>query len=505
MITDTMVRKLFTAMLLFTLAGLPQMSFAQMVPVIDRTLITAFNLYVKQFTSHASSVDSHFTATRDIITGADPQGASKAVCHQGKTPQPARAYPPKAPGDNQVAWYNASEKVITTSNIPIEITTPSNAASGYVAQSGFVAVNDSASLRCLLQELVEWEKLGLSVQIHSMLKTYVADAQAKQLKNQLVGKISSANQTWGKQGNMVLRNGITSTEPVYTINASQSIYDVKKAQLDHLTLKGINDPNSGSPVGSLAICAPWAPDTMANMVRNNRNKVEDPSDSESTVSGCNLPGIIDPNDFGKFSASFNDPSSIQGGLTTFAHLVSNPQDSPLGAIMVADSLADGRLARQEQTKRDEFANTGARAQKECSGGVDDPYCLDTLATAVTPQYLTAENQKTAMNSSLEAVMDGDTLDGMGLQGQEEQAAMLTKNAGGYLGNDTTNIATSKTAVNDLVREFYDVIEIGYFGIQENTIDWAQATMLMIYDEMKFDPANPNTAVTDGATYIPIDA
>jgi hypothetical protein len=46
-----------------------------------------------------------------------------------------------------------------------------------------------------------------------------------------------------------------------------------------------------------------------------------------------------------------------------------------------------------------------------------------------------------------------------------------------------------------VHEFFNVIEIGYFGIQENTIDWAQGTMLMIYDEMKFDNKKPNVVVS----------
>jgi hypothetical protein len=61
-------------------------------------------------------------------------------------------------------------------------------------------------------------------------------------------------------------------------------------------------------------------------------------------------------------------------------------------------------------------------------------------------------------------------------------------------------------VNNLVQEFYDAIQYGYFGINLDTTKWAQGTMLMIYDEMKFSQdlstGGGGTVVTNGTA--PVD-
>ncbi len=456
------------------------------VPVKDFELIAKFTTYSKNFDTYAKQVNLALTGAPDsiraTIAGGNPGGVAKTKCATKPNPYPATAY-------SNGSWADASS--ISGSTIPLSITSAS-------LKAGQVAINDSASLRCLLQELVEWEKLGLSIQIHSMLKTYIADAQAKQLNNQLVGKISAANLNWAKSGNEVVNNSVVSTEAVYNTNASQSIYNVKARALEHTIAQAAGDPASGDPIGSLGICEPWRLDTAANSARNNKLSVEDPMFSATSRTQC---GLANPSDFGKFSDNFNDPSGV-GGMDMFISLLSNPAASPLGAATQLDEETAGRLARQEQAKRDEFANTGARADIECSGTADDPYCLDTLGTAVTPQFQNQDNVTRSSGAGFEAVQDGNTLDGGASGDLEDQSVELNTSPGGLLGYSEAGIANAPTAVNELVREFYDVIDIGYFGISAQTTDWAQATMLMIYDEMKFSSTSPEVIVTAGAAADP---
>ena len=75
---------------------------------------------------------------------------------------------------------------------------------------------------------------------------------------------------------------------------------------------------------------------------------------------------------------------------------------------------------------------------------------------------------------------------------------------GLAGAPVVPLETAGTAVNSLVQEFYDTIDIGYFGLQAETKEWAQGTMLMIYDEMKFDPTQSNTVTTNGRIAVPVN-
>lgn len=488
----------------FTVLGLlisPSLVNAQAyVPVKDIDLNPAFNTYSNNFDNYATlfdeSVNTNTDSLRNIIASGDPQGVSKEECAQADNRWEAFAY-------TDGPWAKAAAaSASTSSTLPTAI--PSSGS--------YVKINSSASVRCLLQEIVEWQKLQLSLQIHTLLKTYISDAQTKQLNNQLMNQVAAANLNWAKSGNQVDNNGILSSEPVYNTNRSQSEYNVKSRQLDHITDQASADPLAGNPVGSLGICQPWRLDTTANMVRNNRDQVEDPSDSiDSQATTCNLDPYINPNDYSKFSESFNDPSSSKGGLATFLSTLTNMGNSPLGASTAADFAAEGRLKRQEESTRLEAANTGYKPTKVCSGLPSDPYCLDQQnSTAITPAGQNERNLGDVAQQGNQQIQSGNTLDGTAASSTEVQSTEINTNTG-LLGYDETDLATSKTAVNNLVQEFYDTIKVGYFGIDSNpsltnggipTTQWAQATMLMIYDEMKFDDTKPQVVVTD--TYDPVD-
>ncbi len=494
MLQQNKVKKIFVfvTILLLSFFAQTELAFAQAyVPVIDIRMDVRFPEFVKKFDNQlGAAVPSGTTdSLRDLITGSDPGGLAKAACKRGDNYLDAFAY--KDPGQPWVTAANSST---------IPFTVPAGGPAGGPAPSR-VQINTSGSLRCLLQEVVEWQKLGLSVQIHQLLKNYIADAQTKQLNNQLMNKISAANIDWSKAGNQVNDNGVLSNEAVYNTNLSQSRYNKNSRQLEHITDQAAADPASGNPVGSLGICEPWRLDTAANMTRNSRPGVEDPLNYTETATGCKLDPAINPNDYSKFNANFNDPASKEGGFATFDAIIQNPANSPLGAATQADQAASARIARQQQTTDAENSNTGFTPTKVCSGDATDPYCLDQQnSTAISPG---GQNQQAVTDMAKQGdvqVQNSDTLDAKGGPDAEAQSTVLNTQSGVY-GYNTDPLAKSPTVVNQLVQEFYDAIEYGYFGISRDTTEWAQGTMLMIYDEMKFNSANTNVEVTAGTATV----
>lgn len=468
----------------------PSTSFAQYVPVRDDQLITDFGTFSTNFSDFASnftrSINTDPDSLRNIIAGGNPQGRAIEECRTILVSDPTQANE-VAEAYTQGAWASSSEATASLSN-PIPTTIDP-------------LVNSSASLRCLLQEIVEWQKLGLSIQIHAMLKTYIADAQTKQLNNQLMNRISAAALNHAKAGNSVTNNGVVTSEAIYVTNLNQSIYNINARQLDHFTAQAAADPSAPGPVGSLGVCDPWRLDVAANTALNNQAITQDRFSIDDANSTCNLPG--GGANYSTFSESFNDPAGVGGGgMPMWLTTLNCPGCSPLGTLTAADSQAQGRILRQEQVTRDKLANSGSRPITECSGLPEDPYCLDQqFATDVTPAYQTSAKTTFAAATGDNQVAGGNSLDGTAASSSEVQSTALNQSPGGMFGFDETSLALSQTAVTRLVAEFYDTIEWGYYATRERTQDWAQATMLMIYDEMKFDPVTPQVVVTDGEAAV----
>jgi hypothetical protein len=460
-------RGLFGATLLMLLLATPHTSFAQTVPVLDAKLNSSFTAYASQFDKFASKNDSQMEDLKEMIAG---DGESGKGCTYNPVPNEAEAYTVAGGFTFDGAWKAASDQ--TGSNIPTKIP---------------VDEHTGDSVRCLLMEIAEWEKLGLSIQIHSMLKTYISDAQARQLNNQLGGKISAAKLRWASQGNQVISKSGNSKSPVYETNAVQSINNEKSRRLQHLTAQATGDPD----VADFGVCSSWKFDVAANATRNNIAATEDPIQTGPSRMACGDPS--DGADFGSFSGSFNSPGV--GGMSNFMKLLNDPTASPLGATSLMNAEAANALAQQEAATRFRKSTTGADADVECSGAAGDPFCLSNLGTSVTPAFQNERAVADAAASGDEMVMNADNLDGGAGRTAEEQSTAINTGAGGLLGYDETGLLNQETAVNDLVREFYDVIGTGYYAVNAESQDWAQATMLMIYDEMKFDPGQPTVVVT----------
>ena len=466
------------------LAVSPSIASAQAyVPVFDVELNPAFNTFAQQMNDALTIAPD---SLRDIISGGNPQGVAVQECVVKENPTPV------------VMYVDGPWSVAVASSTP-----PGGGEPTLPALPPTPVINNSASLRCLLQEVVEWQKLGLSLQIHQLLKQYIADAQAAQLNNQLMNKIAAANLNWAKGGNEVDNNGIISNEPVYVTNGSQSIYDVKDRQLSNITDQAAADPASGNPVGSLGICEPWRLDVTAEMVENNRTGTEDPMNYTTPATTCGIDDVLDQNDWGSFQGAYDTPANKESGFATFGDILRNHSDSPLRASTRLTNIASSRLERQEKSTEREYANTGSRPTKECSGRPDDPYCLDEQnSTSNTPGYQNANNIGEVAQQGNTQVQESNTLDGTGGVTAQGQSTELNTNRGGLDGYDPSGLATSKTSVNRLVQEFWDTIQFGYFGVTPDTIEWAQATMAMIYDEMKFNDGSTEVIVTNDTTPAP---
>ena len=470
-----------------------------------------FNKYVSDLfekwdkTFGTDEPDGTTASLRDLIAGSNPKApGSEQGCKFGdnllktfdNNTDTIAAYAYGAGSTDQTTWgpwkyANASSTGGTS--LPEGI-------SGATDNSGpYVQVNYSHSLRCLLEEQVEWQKLGLSIQIHSLLKTYISDAQQSQLTKQLKNRLTAANLTFAKGGNQVNNNGIITNAPVYVLNYNQNILNVNDRQLEAITDQAAADPATAPPAGSLGICQPWRVDVAADMVRNNRTKVDDPYKYTSTYTKCNLANPTDPDSpfategaFENFSGNFNDPASTQGGLFTFNHMLSNPQDTPIGSLTLLDTAAGDRIARQTESTKAEASNSGFIPTKTCSGDASDPHCLDDqFSTSINPG---GQNQGNLNNltQQMNNEVTASTIDSQSATSSEGAPTDINTNTG-LAGADTVPLETSGTAVNKLVQEFYDAINFGYFGTNGSTREWAQGTMLMIYDEMKF-----NQDLTTGA-------
>ena len=500
---------------IFIVLFIPSIASAQAyVPVVDIQLNPAF---INAF--GAGAPNGNTDAIRDLISGSNPntstlggpcvggnnlgQGITAPGYNAGPEGNPAFAY-------SVGPWMDAHKASVAAgiapgSQIPAAI--PDGAGEGH---GPYVQINYSQSLRCLLMEQVEWQKLALSLQIHSLLKTYIADAQTTQLTKQLKNRITATNLNFAKSGNQVNNNGVQSSAPVFVTNYNQNLYDVNDRQIEDLTDQAAADPLTAGPQGSLGVCQPWRLDTAVAVAKNLRTAIDDPAKHVSSVTTCKLDSGTNPifantYDYNSFSENFEDPSSLQGSFATFHAIRSNPANNPLGAASLLDMAARARIEKQEASTKAEAQNSGFLPTKVCSGDASDPHCLDTNSISTNPGGQNASNINDLTNKQNDAIVS-NALDAQGAGGVATSSTDINTNTG-LDGANTLPLETSPTAVNQLIQEFYDAIQIGYFGIHQNTTEWAQATMLSIYDEMKINPdltVNPVVAVvTDGQAAVPI--
>jgi len=512
----TFFKRIYSLLLVsFFLFGAAHTAFAQAyVPVRDDKLNTAFSQYVTDLfkrwdaTFGAATPNGTTDSLRDLISGSDPGGIAKADCKVGDTEYLAyadgtvNAQPQPDWGPWMYAYASSSA---LGGDLVNEV--PAGARGGTAVQ-----VNTSNSLRCLLKEVVSWQKLGMSIQLHQMLKQYIADAQTAQLNKQLMNQMSAANFNFAKSGNVVNNNGSISTQATYNINISQNRYNAKERQIEHITDQAAADPAAGNPVGSLGVCEPWRLDKAAQLVQDTRDLSDDPfnhtvAETECQLAGAN-PMFASENDWNSYQDNFNDPASINGGLATYFDTIVNPCDTPLGCGRILDSAASARATYQDEITNQKSANTSfVPTTAYDTTDPADPHSLDAqYGEDIQPAGTNNTITTGLVDKQYNQTQDSTQLDSQASKESQTAPTDITTNTG-LAGANTLPLSTSPTAINDLVQEFYDVIQYGYYGLDDgqagslntpNVTDWAEGTMLSIYDQMMFKQTSPNTDVPDDA-------
>lgn len=466
-------------------AFIPVTAFAQVfVPVVDQELNPAFRTYAQQVNNALTDAPD---SLREIIAGADPGGVANQDCTKDSYAGETQLVPyPSGP------WADA-------------ITSSTDHGLAPLPPSINVEINASGSLRCILQDLVGYQKISLFVQIQSMLKQYIADAQQKQLSNQLLNQINAINLNWARHGNRVEADGVVTTEPVYVLNSDQSQKARNARTVDTIIRKAAAPVNDVG--GSYALN--WPLQTATQVAKNNGpdNSLEKPC--PLTGAGSPFPGAT--NGTTAFDNYMNDANTGEGlgAIDTFAFLLNNPKCTPLGELTMVQGEVDEAVAKDEKNYAADLANSGFQPTYDCSKLPSDPDCDPALMKKISPP---AQNERLitdALASGNEEIANSDTLDTTPANAAENLSYDANTGPGGIYGYDTTALSASKTSVNFLIYELYDTIGNAYFDLTRDQTNWSQAALLMIYDEMKFNDSAPSVVIpkanADGAVgEVPIE-
>lgn len=519
---STFIRTSVLALTIVAALAAPSAVFAQggpFVPVVDIRLNPKFDRYLRMFDTFMQDFDDTFgdalpngrtDSLRDLISGSDPQGLAATPC----------------------ATRDPIDEVYMLSDGPWNWAYETSTETGgfiYLDSEIDVRVNKSASLRCLLQELVEWEKLGLNLQIHALLKQYISDAQTKQLSNQLRDQITAANLNWAKRGIEVNNAGVVSTQPVYVTNVNRYLTDRTGREVEDVVDRVASSPTD--PQGSYGMCQPLRLRAAQNVAANQRDNAQDPFDTAKSKLECTAdkPGVGIVSNENDLLALYQDANSATGPgvFGVLENIYQEPQNWSLPAQSMSNAQAESQVTSAKTDFNTQF-DAGVLGTEECSGTTGDPRCVTANRTISSPSG--ARNADTISRMSGQGtsqVSEGNFLDAHATgEAPEDQDNLIS--SGGLLNYDTAPLASQNTAVNSLIEEFQNVIDFSYYDtswhdddnsvyswsggddaqeIPFHTREWAIAAMFMIYDQMRFNDSNPTTATaqgTSGTSGVPQD-
>ena len=361
-------------------------------------------------------------------------------------------------------------------------------------------MNDSGSLRCLLQEMVQWKKLDTSLQINALLREYVTNAQQQQLTKQFTNQVTAASLNWAQSGNSMPFNGSDVTEPIM-VNDPRGFLTRRTAAQTNTLVKQIVAPETGdgSSVGSLGVNPAWKITAAAQTLQGARSTVQDPSEYTNELTGftgtkdSGNPNAPFANQAGmdKYFQNFNTPAGADGqtksGWYSFLWQTQHPQDAPLTAINQLQNEARRRADEEKQLESNKINSSGGFAPTErCIVDPNDKYFNPecSLREDVTPAGGNKEDIAYVAQSGYRQIENTTNYKGLSSNPAEQQNMGIQST--GLVGFNTKPLASSPNAIQDVAAEFYRTIDSGYWNVDVDMTNWAQATMLMIYDEMKLD-------------------
>ena len=426
-------------------------------------------------------IEQDTDSLKNLLGGAEPGGVADEVCI-------TRLIDPNDPTDPDA---NASYNMTLAFNIENlmfgPMLDPDDFDNKTVAENpgDFVrvqplvstSVNDSGSLRCLLQELVEWQKLDLNLTIHKMMKEFIHDSQSFLLAKQTQSFIVAGLMDHSRYG--VTQQLAQDKEVAASTFASNPEHELHKRNSS--VRMGMVSQIQGNEDGfePLDIFDPFRTDIARSVSINNlQEEVFDIEFLSSDIANT-LGGVFDLDTTAVEEQLAGDFS--QAGWDGFGSFL-RPENNPITIVDIA--------GRNLTLQTNQMATNQYSMISKGNGFIDTTMCVDSndpwcrIREVITPSFINEET----LSHTVEAV-GGDALTQSDESGEKPgdtavglQSDIVT--TGSLRGYDTESLETQSPNFNAAYIEFYEILDYGYYDINDDiTRIWGQNALSEITDEI----------------------
>ena len=475
----------------------PQNTHASHVPVKDEDLIDLFEEYKDLFEKYREDFkdyekllnnpsegsiagSAHLPsdiALANCTTGAEPKVSNKGF---GQYKEWWTDRQSTIDNKNEPVWtltgfkqdddimYSRGAASSNTSGKPSETDNSKNAYY-FLPQTGELddaVINQSHSLRCLLQELVEWEKLDLNIQLHTMVKEHFSNAQTYMLNQQLLNTLAAATIAGAQhfQQHTILPGGTPelANSTVYVANLKQNIDNIEQREIEGLT----KEISGGGTVGDGTVADLGLPlgtrDYIAEQVKRNLQTKTDFEELQKIFSVCDQ----------------KNPENDPNNPDEYKPMVNRSVCTPVVASSILENYGGEKLEQAKENQKLQLSMSGGYLSKENCG--DDPYCR--TPTVETPGDILGKNLYNSLSTGIRAMEESDTAgEGTSADAQELTLNIMKKGLGDI---DVSALANNQQTLAELFNEFEYVL-LDYYGIDEGTTNWSRNALVNIWDDIMY--------------------
>ena len=324
-------------------------------------------------------------------------------------------------------------------------------------------INNSTSLNCLLQELVEWEKLQINMQMHSMIKEYFTDAQTYMLSQQLLGTLAAATIEWSNKElqHTFYIDGVATT----TKGAIYGDVDNVAMRMASSELSGGIDEITGGAVAKNDLGLALAKqNSIAKNVNDNLREKDSFSELKNLVGNVPSPVGNNPIDAYTYAAR------------TSALTVTD---------LVQSSIAQRMTQAADKQKSQWETYGGYLSDLDCGA---DPFCRN--PTIKTPGNILSKNLSDAIGVGTKALGTADELgETTGTSSQELTYKLQQIGLRDY---QVQQLLSNQQTPQELFNEFEFVLT-DYYGINEGTTHWSRNMLINTWDDIMWGSGAPSKA------------
>ncbi len=326
-----------------------------------------------------------------------------------------------------------------------------------------VGINNSKSLNCLLQEMVEWEKLQINMQMHSMVKEYFTDAQTYMLSQQLLGTLAAATIEWSNkelvQVSYVDGVRVEDKGPIYG-DVDNVAMGIANSELSG----GLDEITGGAVAGNDLGLNPARQADIAKNVNDNLRERDSFSELEGLV-------------------NYTPPPAGNNAEEAYLHAARN---SALNVTSFIESNIAQRMTQAADKQKDQWeAYGGYLSVLDCGA---DPFCRD--PQTVTPGNILSKNLSDATGVGIEGTKGADEIgEGASPSAQELTYQLQQQSLRDYTVQD---LLSNEQTPRELFNEFEFVLT-NYYGINEGTTHWSRNMLINTWDDIMWGSGAPGKA------------